>query len=196
MNVYTPNYSGPIQLIAKPGWYVGLFMSGQWKYMQVQGYETVPESRNVSRNFGNIVAGGQSALTLVTELQVPSSEFIQMRVKPIDDVEAEIYVPSAIRKWSLDQVAGRVDWWTQISDPYYASTEFYVMGSDRDANMVVYNRTDYALNPTRFHFWGFRYLVDVINVKDTTPDEREKIKKSAMHIMNDFGRPQIDWEVL
>lgn len=159
-----PYKPGPIERIVMPGEYVGLWVSRNYLFYQVDYIETIPESDPIQIDLGAIAAAaagvpGQTAITQQVQLEMPDKEFAQYRCRVIDDLEALLYQGRADQRHKLSNAVARMSRYTNMHDPCGHTTEFYVYEDNNDAWLQGFNPTDYALTISRVNFYGFRYVL-------------------------------------
>lgn len=109
----------------------------------------------------NIPANGTLNKQIVTIMQLDSNEFTQMRFEPLDYVEGAVWELAGQQLHKSKNIHSRVTPTTRVWDPFLASSTFFVLGSNKDMNLEVYNPMGYAQWQARFIFWGCRMLVEL-----------------------------------
>jgi hypothetical protein len=118
----------------------------------------VPGSAMV-QDFGPIAAGATLANAIVGILRLDDNNLLQVRWRPLDDVEGVLWLQRGQAKFTIKYVTSRVTLFTGASDPAWATTQFWVLGKDRDPYVEVRNNTAYSYGQSRFAFWGYRYIL-------------------------------------
>lgn len=143
----------------------------RWHYYNIDYIETLPASSQTSVNIGAPGANATIAQLQITAFDVDEHQLIQLRFMPIDDVELILWLTRGQGKFNTRGVQTRVTKMTRGIDPYYASSEFNILGRDRDAFIEVRNLGDYALAQARVLFWGRKYiLVPLRNIEERVDD--------------------------
>jgi hypothetical protein len=168
--------NGPISPIVKIDENIRVDLNDKSYYYQVKFLEGIPRSTPFTIDL--IAAAGVTTLAtanrlqaqIVAVLQVSDDEMIQMRFKPIDlNVEGELYQLGGVARFNNPQGGqARVTQMTGEHDPNYASTTFFVIGRNKDAQIGVFNNGGVAVPQARFAFWGFRYILKEIS-RPVTP---------------------------
>lgn len=150
---------GPIEEIVMPGETVGIWVNKVYEFYKVVFIETIPRSDPVAINLGALAAGGGSAVTQVTLLQMPDLEFAQFRLEVLDDVEVIVSQGRADQRHKLQQRVATLGRFSPLFDPCGHLSECYEF-EDNYIFLQGTNRTAYALAQTRVVAWGFRYVTD------------------------------------
>lgn len=163
--------SGPITPIARIKDNLSIYTAKKYSHYQIAFIEPWPRSSPLRVDMvafagaTTIAANGTIAKRLVTVLQITDGEMFQVRFEPLDDVEGAVWEQSGTGKFTGRTTHARVDMATCLRDPYLSSTQFFIMGYQRDMNLEVFNPNPVALNQARFQFRGERFVLDPI-----TPD--------------------------
>jgi hypothetical protein len=139
---------------------LNILSQGQWGFWRVAFLESMPPCRQLTFDFGAVAANASIAKAVPTILRLDDRHLIQIRFAPLDDCEVVLWETAGQAKFAIKTVQARVSLTTRGIDPYYATTEFYVLGKERDPNVEIFNRTAYAMTQTRVKFWGYRYLLE------------------------------------
>lgn len=143
--------SAYIQPVAKIKEYLGIRTGGRYKYYLIDDNEPIPpgpaSTVDAVANAGltNIPAGGTSNKALVQILQLASTELLHLRFCALDPLEGVIWEQPGQAKFNTRFIHARVDQWTPLLDPQFATTTFFIIGLNRDMNLEVRNP-----GPSRF----------------------------------------------
>jgi len=151
--------AGPIEPVARIKDWVEVWSQGAWTRYQVEYIEPLPRSQQLVQDFGAVAANGSVVTTLVNNLRLDDNHLLQVRFAPLDDVECALWLQSGQARYYIKFVQDRVSLYTGILDPYWATTQFFILGKDRDPYIQVFRRGDYAATVSRVAFWGFRYIL-------------------------------------
>lgn len=183
-----PYKPGPIERVVLPGEIVGLWVNRSYLFYQVEFIEPLPESDPIQIDLGAIVAGGQSAITTLTLLEMPDREFGQFRMRVLDDFTALLFQGRADQRHKLNNAVATCSRFTDKHDPCGHTTEFFVYENNNDAFLQGNNQTDYALTIARVNFYGFRYVLSdeikewnnqKIKYPEVVPDHWTRIPATA-----------------
>ncbi|MFY9259575.1 MAG: hypothetical protein WAO71_03600 [Gallionella sp.] len=150
---------GPIEQIVMPGENVGIWVNKVYEFYKVDYVEPITYSDPVTINLGALAAGAQSNVTQLTALQMPDSEFAQLRMRVLDDVNLIVYQGRADQRHKLQNVVSTVNRFTHLNDPCGHQTECFEF-EDNYIFLQADNQTGYALTQARVVFWGFRYVLE------------------------------------
>ena len=175
-----PYKAGAIEPIVMPGETVGVWVNKVYNFFKVLYIEGIPRSEPLEVDLGAVAAGGQSAVTQLTLLEMPDVEFGQFRAQVLDDVSSILFQGRADQRHKLFT---RVATYTRLNnDPDGHEGEFYVH-EDNWAFMQAQNQTGYALAQTRVAFWGFRYVLEKLEEfswkKQTLPAAWTRVPATA-----------------
>lgn len=167
-----PEISGPydsyyIQPIARIRENISLFTVGKWHHYMVDYQNPIPPTPAsivemvAAVGLTTLAAGAAIAKRVVTILQLSDYEFLHLRWKPLDYVEGLLYEIAGSQHLNATNIHSRVDPFVGDLDPTWASTTFWILGSQRDMQLEVRNPMQYATPVARFQFWGNRsYLTE------------------------------------
>lgn len=161
-SIYDPS---PIQPVAKISENLSIFTGGAYHHYQILFEEPVPRGSPFLVNIltvgglATLAAGATDVKRLVAVLQLNNFEFVQFRFQPIDDIEVEIFEQPAMGRFETRGARARISLFTEVTDPYMASSTVFVLGSNRDLNIQVTNPSGYVIDRARIAFWGIRYLL-------------------------------------
>lgn len=143
------------------GWKQNLavWSMGRWHYYNVDYTEPMPLSTQSIVDFGAQTAGARDALTELTVFDVDEHQLLQLRFFPLDDVEARLWLTRSQGKFTARGLHAEVSLMTRGVDPYFETTEFNILGRDRNAFFEVRNVGDYTLAQGRLQFWGHKYIL-------------------------------------
>jgi len=157
--------SEPIQPVAKIKENLSIWTVGQWSHYRIEFIEPMPANSQAVTDLvtvsgaTTIAANGQVAAQLVNFLQLNEMEFLHLRWEPLDDVEGVLWEQTSVGRYVTRSLHSRVSLFTEIRDPYLATTTFFILGRDRDANIEAQNPNPVALPQARFRFFGYRYVL-------------------------------------
>lgn len=138
---------------------IAVWSQGRWQHFNADYIESIPASSQTVVNLGAIAASGTIAQTELTTFDVDEHQLLQLRWYPLDDVEGILWLTRSQGKFATRGVQSRVTHMSRAADPYLATTEFNILGRDRNAFVEVRNRSAYALGQARFLFWGYKYVL-------------------------------------
>ncbi len=160
--------NGPITPIAKVGENLGLWTGARYDPYRIAWIEGIPESSPYTVDMITVLAAGPLAAntlsqkTVVTALQMDDKELLHARWEPVDYVEGLIWELASGPRYASKGGQARTSPFTHERDPWLATTTFFVLGLNKDANIGVYNPQMVATPQARFAFWGFRYILKVL----------------------------------
>jgi hypothetical protein len=164
-NFYNIYYDGPISPIVKQEEFISPWSENKYLHYKVHYIEPIPQSRPFVADLvalSNATVIGANALiaqAVVAVLQVNLDELIHLRWEPLDDVEGAVWQLGGHARFNPRGGQARVSLFTQLRDPYLASTTFWILGgvTAKDAQIGAFNPNPIALPMARFAFWGYRY---------------------------------------
>lgn len=168
-NLYNIYDSGPIAPVCRIGENIAAWTEMKWKYYKVEFIEPIPRSQQymvdalVTSGVTTLAANGILQAQLLTILQMHKDEMFHVRWEPIDDIEGELFELSAVSRNNMRGGQSRVDLFTKTYDPYLATTTFWVLGENKDAQIETRNPNPVAIFTARFAFWGYRYILAPTN---------------------------------
>ena len=138
-----------------------IWTSQGWHYYLCLYAQAMPQSSQSMIDFGAINTGAAAAKAVQSVVQLNKSELIQYRMECIDDIEIQLYEIGQIPMWNTKNVQARVTIFTPYHDPDLESTEFWVLGQDRDVQFTANNAqaVNIAAGHARAAFWGWRYIL-------------------------------------
>lgn len=165
--IYDSYYVQPICKIKDN---MAIYTNYQWSHYLCAYQE--PLIPGPAMNFEAVVASGATALAanatiqqqVVNILQLNDYEFLQVRFAVKDNVEGLIWEKAGQQKFASKNVHSRCDRNTPLFDPMWATTQFWILGINRDMNLEVRNPMGYAIPAARFQFWGIRYILEPLNL--------------------------------
>ncbi len=174
--------NGPISPIAKIKENLSVWSLGRWAHYNILFIEPIPMSSPLIIDMVTVsgattlAAAGTIQKTLVAALQLNDLEFVQLRFEPLDGVEGVLWEQSSVGKFVTRSVHARVSPYSSARDPYLATTTFYIIGRDRNMNLEVRNiSTAYPTPTARFAFFGFRYVLEEIDISQFSAEQRSKL---------------------
>lgn len=164
-NLYNIYYDGPISPVVKQQENISVFSENKYLHYKVRFIEPIPLSRPfvadlVALSGATVIpANGQIQQAVLAVIQVNQDELIHLRWEPLDDVEGALWQLGGHARFGPRGGQARVSLFTQLRDPYLASTTFFVLGgvTAKDAQIGAFNPNPVALPMARFAFWGYRY---------------------------------------
>lgn len=159
--------SAPIQPVAKIKENLAVWSRNAWHHYNVNLIEPIPRSSPTMVDMvpagATLPANGSIAKRIVAFLQVGELELLHSRWEPLDDVEGVLWELPTTARFSTAFVHARVTPFTALRDPNLATTTFFVLGGkERNMNLEVRNPNGVALPQARFVFFGFRYILTVL----------------------------------
>lgn len=169
-NIYD---NGPISPIAKIKENLSIWTVGKWSHYNISNIEPLPRSSPMIAEMvtlsGATTIGVNGTITkrIVAILQPRELEFLHLRWEPIDDVEGVLWEQAGTGRFVTAAVHARVSRFTAARDPYLATTTFWILGRQRDMNLEVRNPNPVALPQARFVFFGYRYMLILLDKEPT-----------------------------
>ena len=152
--------AGPIEQVVLPGETVGIWVNKVYEFYRIDYVEGIIRSDPVTIDLGaTTVAAPQTAITQLTLLQMPDTEFAQFRLEVLDDVQVAVYQGRADQRHKLFTVASVLNRSLPLFDPCAHSTEMYEF-EDNYIFLQATNLTSYPLTQARVVSWGFRYVLE------------------------------------
>lgn len=160
--------NGPISPICKINENISAWSEKKWLSFKAVYIEPVPASRpyTVDLVFTSgatvIAANGAVAAAVLAVLQVNQLELLHLRWEPLDDVEGALWQLAGKARFGGRGGQARVSLFTQIRDPWLATTTFWILGgvTAKDATIGAFNPNPVALPMARFNFFGYRYVLE------------------------------------
>lgn len=157
--------SAPMQPIAKIKENLSIWTLGKWQHYRIDYQEPMPPGPAMVVD--TVAQAGQTSIAanatinrqICTILQLNDNEFLHVRFRPLDNVEGLIWEQAGQQRFASKNVHSRVDRMTGITDPYWATTTFFILGINRDMNLETRNPTGYSKPSARFQFWGIRMIL-------------------------------------
>lgn len=166
-NLYS---QGPIAPICQIYEHLGVWSENRWMGFETQYIEPVPRSTayivdllaiaNVG-GVGTLAAAATIAGQLIAVAQVNAHELFHARMFVIDDIEAQLWQLTNMARFAPRGGQAGVNLWTEIYDPWLATTTFWVLGGegDKDARVGCTNISGAVLPQARMGFFGYRYIL-------------------------------------
>lgn len=187
MQISGLNDNGPISPIARIKDNLSIYTAKKWSHFQIDYIEPWPRSSPLAVDMvavaaiaiagtTTIAANGTLAKRVLAILQVTDDEMLQVRFEPLDDVEGVVWEQSGTGKFNSKNTHARVTMTTRLRDPYLATTQFFVVGYQREMNLEVRNPNPVALNQARFQFQGIRYVMSPIIPNMDGRTDQQKIE--------------------
>lgn len=160
--IYSNEYIQPVCKIKEN---MSVWTGGKWHHYHAEMIEPFPAGPDNQIDMiglaGATVLAANATLAkqVVAALQLNLGEMLHLRWAPIDFVEGRLWEQSGQTKFATARTHPRVDPFTVNYDPYFISTTFWILGSNRDMNLEVINPLAVAIPAARFQFWGLRYIL-------------------------------------
>ena len=173
--------SGPIAPVAKIKENLSIYTVGAWEHYNIKFIEGMPPSSQTVAELvtaslaTTLAAGGGVNKQIVNILRLNKNELLHLRWMPLDPVEGILWEQAQKGRYESRSMMSRVSQGMVALDPYMAMSTFFIIGIDRDANIQVVNRTNYALPQARFIWWGYRYLLDPYLFKGLSAEDTTKL---------------------
>lgn len=187
--VYDAYYVQPVVKIKQN---LSIWTLGQWRHYRVEYIESMPPSPASEVDMvaqaaaTAIAANGTIAKRVVTILQVNDLELLQVRMDPIDNMEGIVWEQSGQAKFNSRNIQSRVDRRTRSWDPTLATTQFWVLGINRDMNLEVRNPMGYAMPTARFIFWGHRFILEEHSLDGLTDEVKKFLRLGVLDTVRKF----------
>ena len=148
---------------------LAVWSQGRWQYFNVAGVESIPAGSVNIVNAGSVAANTTDTLEELTTFDVNDGELLQLRFSPMQDVEVQLWEARSQPRFNTRTIQARVSLMTKAHDPWMESSEFNVLGRDRNAFIAVINNGDYAYAAGRVYFWGHKYkLTPLRGIEEAT----------------------------
>lgn len=160
--IYDSDY---VQASCKVRENLSIWTSGKWKHYHVEMIEPFPAGPDnqvdmvALAGLTALPASGTIAKRVVAALQLNDTEMLHLRWCPIDFVAGRLWEQAGQTKFATARTHPRVDPFTVNFDPFFSSTTFWIVGSNRDMNLETLNPIAVAIPAARFQFWGLRYIL-------------------------------------
>lgn len=163
--------SGPIQPVVKIKENVSIYSKAQWQHFLVDYIEPLPRSSPFTVDLvalanptgGVLAASSQITKQLLAVLQLDDGEFLQVRWEPIDDVELALWETAPTGRFVTRGGQARVTLATKVRDPNLSTTQFFILGKDRDPQIQCFNPLPVSQAMARVNFFGFRYILEPLS---------------------------------
>ncbi len=182
LNFYDAHQPGPIAPVVQIRQNISVFTQQMWEHFNVDFIEGMPLGSqsiiDMCNNAGvtTLAANGTLAKRVITQLRVNQNELLHLRWRPLEAIEGILWEQPNKSRFESRALASRVDYRSGEQDPYYAATTFFCVGlssGDRDFNLEVRNPQGFAYPQARFEFWGYRYILNPVDIPEK--------EKTAMH---------------
>lgn len=164
---------------------------GRWQYFNCDYLEPLPPSSVTIVNNGAVTANSSTPASGGTELttfDVDEHQLLQLRIDVLEDIELVVWETQSQAKFAVRGVITRVSKMTRARDPFLETTEFNVLGRDRNAFIQAFNDGAYNIGEARFVPWGWKYILvplrNIVEVPDATG-----IVRPMIQLYDDQGRP-------
>ena len=185
-NIYD---NGPISPVCKIKENMAIWTTNQWDYFKVDYIEGLPRSSQsvvemiTVSGVTQLAANGTIAKIQLAPLLLNEGEFLHLRWEPIDDVEGVLWEQPSQGRFATRAIHARVNLYTWQMDPELATTTFFLLGRDRLMNLEVRNPNPVIIFVARFVFWGYRYLVEHIDVNKIYPELASEFKVGNQEVV-------------
>lgn len=175
-----------IQPICKVGENISVMTIKQYSHFRVKYIEPIPagpaSTVDMVLNAGatQIAANATIQRAVIAVLQLNESEFLHLRWEPLDNVEGVLWELSGTQKFGSRSIHARTDRLTRTWDPHLASTTFWILGQNHDMQLEVRNAMGYALPAARFVFYGYRYVLEEIDLCNVPQNIRNTMKDNSL----------------
>lgn len=170
-NIYD---NGPISPVAKIKEKLTIWSQNEWMNYDIDFIEPVPRSNAFTVDFvaaagaTTIAANGTVNKQITQVLLMNTDELLHLRWEPLDHVEGRLWELAEAARFAPRGGQARVSLMTGIRDPYLATTTFFILGPNKDAQIEVLNPNPVALPVARFVFFGYRYTLKKLATAPTT----------------------------
>lgn len=141
-----------------------VWTQADYRIVRMTYVEPLPASLPFRQDLGAVNAGATIQKTLITGIQLQENQLLQCRIKPLDDIDLLLWLQQGQAKFWIRNSQGRISLLTQLVDPAWVSSTFFVMSKDKDLFVEVRNLTDYNLNQARVQLWGWRAIWDSLEI--------------------------------
>ena len=150
-------YEVPFEPLAKPE--ENILLLPDEIFFKVVDVEPIP-SQIV--DFGSINSGSSTEKTtedMKNYLRLEGDELAQIRIKPLEDVEIEIWQPPTEARYAIANAPGKITIYSKEQH-----TETYIM-ADKPFKIRVTNPHGYNLSKSRVVFYGYKYKLEKLEYK-------------------------------
>jgi len=182
-----------LQPIAKIKENLTIYTGGGWNHYRIEFSEPMPpgpasivDMLAIAPAVANLAANGTKAAAIVNVIQLDEGEFLHLRWAPVDDVEGRLWELAGQGRYRTARLHCRTSLLTARYDPQYASTTFWVLGIQRDAQIETLNPNGYVIPIARFMFWGHRYLIHAHDFKSLTAADRAALRDGDLEAVRRF----------
>lgn len=174
---------------------VVVWSASQYTPVQVIFVEPLPLGIPLRQDLGAIATGATISATLPTVTQLGQQQLLQLRLKPLDDVDLHLYLQRGQAKFWIRNSHCTINLFTGIADPSWRSTTFFVQSQDRDPYVEAFNYTSYNLTTCRIQFWGWRAIWrDLPGWSVPNPNERILLNPQGQPaMMNPYTGRAVLW---
>lgn len=174
--------AGPIDPFALVHENIAIWLKSQWHCYRVRYLEPLPKSHQLVFDQGILAAGASSGDVRLINLdqQTTPPAIAQLRFFPLDDIRVTVKVGVAEARFTTARVTAEADRLSILSDPDLHLTEIVVL----QQNSVYVNCTAVvATNMSRVAFFGYRYLLDDLDIAVPTPaDVKTKVGQAVVFV--------------
>jgi len=161
--------NGPIAPVARIKENLSIWFDNKWNPYNIAFIEPIPRSSPYMVDFvvlaGATVIGANATIPRAVSavLQMSKNELLHLRWEPLDDIEGQLFQLQGMARLQTRGGHARVSRFTGARDPYLATTTFFVMGLEKDAQISAINPNPVALPRARFAFFGYRYVLETLS---------------------------------
>ena len=139
---------------------VAVVFTGQnYQAVQITYVEPLPLSTPLKQDIGAVAAASTLAAVEITGVALQDNTLLQMRFKPLDDVELVLYEPRSQARFTTERATvARVGLATGCHDPEYKSSTFWIQSKDKSPFIEARNLGPRALVECMVVLWGWRYI--------------------------------------
>lgn len=167
---------------------VCLLLSGKQEFRRVTWLEAIPPFQFL--DIGALGVQTQSGRTSATRLQMPKTEFAQLRWWTIDPVQVRLFHPQADGNNLLLNIQAPYDDTIINRDPCLHLTELYTY-EDQNPWFEALNYSDYGINTCRFIAMGFRFTTDPLDQTTIGKIKANQEPCTYLPASGSGGRPRV-----
>lgn len=193
--VYDSYYIQPVARIKEN---LAILSVNKWGFHTVEFSEPMPPGPAMVVDLVTVAgvtfigANATIAKRIVAALQVNDNELLQLRWEPLDNVEGVLWELAGIARLASRNVHSRVDRSTRNWDPTLSTTQFWVLGLNRDMNLEARNPMGYALPAARFQFFGHRFVLKDYPLGDVSAADKAALASGDIKKVRDIIGP-VTW---
>ena len=192
--------SAPIQPVAKIKEKLAIYSRNIWEYWLIDYIEGIPRSSQsvvetiTAAGIGtSIAANGMIPRFQIAPLLLNLGDLLHLRWEPLDDVEGVLWEQPSEARFATRAIQARVNLYTNLMDPYLATTTFFLLGRDRLMNLQVMNPNPVIIFVARFVFFGFRYVLTQIKTEKFPEQDQKNLKMGDVDAVRKCIGPAVTW---